>query len=697
MKKIYTNPCQHLGQLDEITFNNIEKVFENYLLDALNDLEQCKDNKTEYFKIIALIIKINNDYGDFYLKNNFPTKAIDKYLETLGYIKQVITDNVDKNINVLEAMKAKITNIYIINKEYDKAINFNEYYLDYYKELTFVNEKFKNTLIGMSKYNLGKCYYDASCFDDCEKNIDEALQLLNENNINNNELIANVYLYKARIKAKKNLVDEADSFYQFVFDEIKTLNEKSIMRLRLVDIKNEYGDFLFKNFRLDDALSCYMDMVEIIGDKYTNTPNQTKFYVGVLFRIGKIHEQNKNFQQSYNYYKKGYEIYKNLEEVNQDVLLEYRLKVANTAHELRNYNVIVQMLSENINYLKSKANISVKDKELLCQSYLRQSIIKEKQKDTEGAFLSCLEAFNVVNQLRTLNEIKYENMYLDLKNSLSNFYFNRNDLSKSEVLCLELIDESSNRKGPAANEFLASILERLVKIYTNSNYTDGLIENYLKLIDIYKNANLPRHYIGTIERYANILYQNEEYNKGINYLEEILNYISTNINDEKEITFVSALTLRKICLWVRKAKKANYPLDKEHNLDELYSRCEGMYMNLMKISGENSFANFCDMYIEWESFLAQSSRFNDALEIAQRNLEMLEDYKYDTEKYYHYLSMINQRIGTLLSFLNRFDQSIEYLDKSIEIYESINVDGKFDNIVNKMKKNREIIKNKKNN
>ena len=94
MTQEYVNPSKHLGQLDEKTFKNIEKLHQEYLEKALEDVKCCDENNPQYISTLIRLINIQNDFSDFYIKNKKIDDAIDKLLSNLEYIKIIIGVNV---------------------------------------------------------------------------------------------------------------------------------------------------------------------------------------------------------------------------------------------------------------------------------------------------------------------------------------------------------------------------------------------------------------------------------------------------------------------------------------------------------------------------------------------------------------------------------------------------------------------------
>lgn len=695
MTQEYVNPSKHLGQLDEKTFKNIEKLHQEYLEKALEDVKCCDENNPQYISTLIRLINIQNDFSDFYIKNKKIDDAIDKLLSNLEYIKIIIGVDVEKYINILELTKAKLCGLYSWKREYDKIINLNEYYYDYFSEFPLSNDNFKKHLLSISKVNLGRAYYDSGKFEISEKHYDEALNLI-EKSPKNIEYLINIYISKARIYGRKGLIDEANSTYQFVIDEIKETNNPGL-KSRLVDIKNEYAELLFRNKQNDEALNIFLDIyTEISKNNQMNLP-QANFYTNVLFKIGKIYEFKKDPERSNEFLNKGIEVASNIQGFNKEILVDYRAVVANNYVLLKDFASAVGMFETNIQYIKSKQTLTIREKEFLCQMLLRLTIAYDNLNDNKKAFVTCKEAYELSKSLKESGSNMIINIYLDLKNSLSNIYFANKDFSNSEKLCLELLDEISERKVPATKEFSASVLERLIKIYSNASYLEQLRECYVKLLEIYYSLNHANKYINTIERFVQVLVKEKEYNEALTWLEKVLEYVNGNINDEKDISHINAITLRKIISILINAKNESILLEKPYNLEEIFSRAEGEYKNLMKIDYIRYMTNFYDLYTEWENLLLKEKKFEEMSNITKKKLEMLSYYKLDSEEYKLMIALTKERVGIALTFMNRLEEAENYYLDAISSLEEINENGKHNDKLDKMKNNYALYEKIKNN
>ena len=530
-----------------------KNIIYNEVIFNIENLKKINYDKEELLKLESKLDKLN--FNDFEVILRY-------YLYKLEY--NINIHDIKNDVYELNILDDDLSNKIETYNELIKKTN-NEI-IDYiYKEITYLDSKFKTDLINKKEYNINeiskhvilkikKIYY---------QNIVNGLIKIKDvnpdiNNTYNNSLeILNNIKYDTFIdNYEDEFNDIEDYIYSLSNDEIEKIDENNdkvskISNIILNEYKNDYYDLNEEKIKysIEELLNVLIkkyDNKKYDKEEINNHINNAKIFLNISNDLDKTDYKNIKFTKIFSIDNADYNNYKDKLITIDNKIIEFVIKINSlydTLHSTKN------------DYNKNKKELEAKTKYINEENFIDYETINND--DLKNVCKNIEDKEININNYKNL--INKETIFFE-KNSIGSGYIINNQLTIKNKYGKNL-----NNTYIQIPTFIGTFKDIILKLQ-NLNH-----EIYLLKIDSIIND------INTINDDEFILkYLCAIYNSDIN---KIVEYINENKEDiKKSNLYIKFVT--EIVEIIKKGKKYNYSIDIiRNNIEEINKRIDELYNN----------------------------------------------------------------------------------------------------------------------
>jgi tetratricopeptide (TPR) repeat protein len=243
---------------------------------ALNIFKNLKDS-IRYNEVLISIGNIFQNRGMYIESAKYFEKAYNSFI-SLGYNKTI------------SGLMTNISSSYFQQANYKKALDFS------LKALTIAITERDLTCQANSYYTIGMIYYQLGEYDKANENYDKATKIYTV--LNDNASIGAIYDLQALIYISENKMDSAIKFYEKSLSIASGTKYLSFQ----ANIKNNMGDWYYRNAKYDQALKYFSSAKELYGHLKDNSGlSLTMIGLGMTYmKLNQLEQARNNIIQGYN-------------------------------------------------------------------------------------------------------------------------------------------------------------------------------------------------------------------------------------------------------------------------------------------------------------------------------------------------------------------------------------------------------------
>lgn len=683
MKIKYVNPLLKYPDLNDEIIQLIEDEYNEFRNQAIEDFKKTTEGN-HALKLLK-VIEIENDMADFYSKINQNDKAIYMYLGVMDKIKEGMESSLDKFFTLHTMEKVKLTRLYSKIGKIDNIINLNEYYFDFFSNLDCSEENIKNKLLGLTKIDLGKAYFDYGDLETAESDINDGIACFNFNQ--NADII--IYAYNLLITINSNNEEKLNQIYKKVYFEFTNLSYDASIRIKVIDIIYQYASKLYSKHKAE-ALDVLKSIVNIINLEEAKATHQKVFCLNVLLKIAKIYDEAKDYTNANIYNKQAYQL------ISQDDL-KLRQENINTrtimgliAEKSGDLDFAIQVYNDNIEHLNSQ-ELKEKDYGYLSQMYLHLIICCN---DVEKRLDYAMKACEVLKEVKK-SDYSYLGMYLDIQNIICQCYYQLKMYDRCINNSYALIEEVKLYNDERSSKMLTEIYERLTTIFIldiKNNYSNCM-NDYTELFELYTSEKNYIKFIKKLNESVCCFYEHKNYDSAIVLLYKYYDIIDIHLDEMYNKDKLKLLGIIGECLIDNDYKVEDYK--------KLLNFVEERLIKLYEEKTDNELLGMIafDLYNSFEKYLLKINKddHKSLFEISLKRLSFLNKLSLNSDNGKEILASSNEKLSIICGMVGLLDNAVSRMEDAIELYEKINYDEKYAAKLVKMNEMLKYLKNLKKN
>ena len=642
---------------------------QNRLKEAITQFQQAFDiqnNAREVYKIAAIRIKVLTCYMEV-----FQRKRIENYLKDLQRFKETnysviaVSSVINADVCVCDTFYFKVGHLYLKMQKYEKSLSYLQTFLGLALSDTF--EDYDAYFIMITYSGIGTCLLML-------KQYQESL----------------VYLNHAVQMIEKYGIEKDDNYFKLILNRSTTYQNlgKCLIKLQRAE---EALPHLQKALAITKQYSLIEDKADVFAIESSLNERINKFQAGIFYDFGKCYSVQNRFKDAIDYFQKVFIIYKSFSEIENTAATRVEL--------LTCYMAIYQR--ERITNLLKHLQVSGKiTTPIVVLSYGVDVAIDFSLQFTFGNLyfkshqykksLTCLQTFVGIALSEGLED--YDKYYLMIAYSGIGTCLVRlhrheeaHDYLKLAVQMIEMykIDEDDDYYGLALNrattyhnlgkcsillqQFRKGILYllRALEIITECSLNEKIDNVPAQLAEKYVSNKRKAKIL------ANILYDIGSWYMQHNYFRRSINFLNSSLYIYKKHSEVEAIaaTHCKILtcymeMYQRKRIEDNLKNRTTHTHVNICMARVGLVVDDVVAKAALHFKLGC-VHFKKNCFEKSLFSFRLQLGIALSN-EFVDDEQYD-------IMVLYSCMGTCLLYLDRFQESLYYLDFAVRIIEEYDI------------------------